>query len=102
MVEAVRGDPLYHNIVSARLGWDIMEWGQWLENQAGAFPVPLLIMQGNQDRIVNPAATIALAGRLSGNVTLKVWDGLYHELHNEPEREAVMQYMMSWVGRIAS
>ena len=66
MVEAVRGDPLYHNIVSARLGWDIMEWCRWLEDQAGAFPVPLLVMQGSDDRIVNPAATVALAGRLSG------------------------------------
>lgn len=101
MVEAVRGDPLYHNTTSARLGWDIISWEKWFESRRDAVALPLLFMLGAEDRIVDPAAAIALAGRLSGNVTLKVWDGLYHELHNEPEREAVMEYMTSWMGRIA-
>jgi len=72
------------------------------EDQRGAFPVPLLVMQGTADRIVDAAATIALAGRLSGKITLKTWDGLYHELHNEPEKEAVMEYIVSWMRRISA
>jgi alpha-beta hydrolase superfamily lysophospholipase len=97
MVEAVRADPLYHNTVSARLGWDIMEWGTWFESLEARSRLPLLVMVGTGDRIVDAQAAAAVAGRLSGKVTLKRWDGLFHELHNEPEREAVMQYVLDWV-----
>jgi alpha-beta hydrolase superfamily lysophospholipase len=97
MVDAVRADPLYHNTVSARLGWDIMEWGTWFESLAAESRLPLLVMVGTGDRIVDSAAAIAVAGRLSGKVTLKRWDGLFHELHNEPERDAVMKYVLDWV-----
>jgi alpha-beta hydrolase superfamily lysophospholipase len=102
MVELVRGDPLYHNTASARLGWDIMEWGRWFESLKAQSPLPLLVMVGTGDRIVDAAAAIAAAGRLSGKVTVKRWDGLFHELHNEPEREAVMKYILDWVRGIAA
>ena len=94
---AVRGDPLYHNIVSTRLGCDIMEWGPWFESQSGPFPLPLLMMSGSQDRIVDTSATSALAGRLTGDVTHKVWEGNYHELHNEPEREEILGFLAQWL-----
>lgn len=35
-------------------------------------------MQGTADRIVDAQAAVALAGRLSGDVTLKTWDGYCH------------------------
>jgi alpha-beta hydrolase superfamily lysophospholipase len=34
-------------------------------------------------------------------MTLKTYDGLYHEILNEPERDAVMDDMCSWLqGRV--
>ena len=96
---AVRGDPLYHNIVSARLGCDIMEWGDWLESQSGPFPLPLLVMSGSEDRIVDTSATTAFVGRLTGDVTHKLWEGNYHELHNEPEREEILGFLAQWLKR---
>jgi alpha-beta hydrolase superfamily lysophospholipase len=54
-------------------------------------------MAGTADRIVDPAATFALAGRLKGEVTVKRWEGLFHELHNEPEGQAVREYVLGWV-----
>jgi acylglycerol lipase len=94
--EAAGKDPLYHNKASAVLGADILQSRAWFQRVQGAFPLPLLIMQGTGDRIVDAQAAIGLAGRLSGNVTLKTWDGFYHELHNEPEKEQVIDHMISW------
>jgi alpha-beta hydrolase superfamily lysophospholipase len=102
VVEAARKDPLYHNKVSTRLGWDILEWGRWFDGQAGGFPVPLLIMRGTADRIVDAGAIAALAGRLTGDVTLKTWEGLFHELHNEPEKDEVITYVLEWMRRHAA
>jgi acylglycerol lipase len=99
VAEAAAGDPLYHNKVSTKLGWDTIAWGDWFDRQGGPFPLPLLVMIGSRDRIVDPAATTALVGRLTGDVTLKAWDGMYHELHNEPEKSEVLAYVVSWMRR---
>jgi alpha-beta hydrolase superfamily lysophospholipase len=32
-----------------------------------------------------------------GDVTSKFWEGLYHELHNEPEKAEVFQFMIEWL-----
>jgi alpha-beta hydrolase superfamily lysophospholipase len=62
-----------------------------------SFPVPLLIMQGTEDVHVDPAATIAFAKSLPGDVTLKVWEGMRHELHNELRRTEVVAFMRQWL-----
>ena len=29
--------------------------------------------------------------------TLKLWDGLYHEIHNEPQKQEVLEFMINWL-----
>jgi alpha-beta hydrolase superfamily lysophospholipase len=97
--EAARKDPQYHNLVSTRLGADLLQNIDWCAGQSGRFPLPLLIMQGTGDRLVDPQASLDFAGRLQGDITVKSWDGYYHELHNEPERNQVIDFMIEWVNR---
>ncbi len=99
VVEAARTDPQYHNLISTRFGWDLLQNMDWLASQAGRFPLPLLLMQGTADRVVDPQASLDLVARLQGDITLKTWDGFYHELHNEPERNQVIDFMVDWVNR---
>jgi len=54
-------------------------------------------MQGTGDRIVDPEATREFAQQVRGDCTLQLWDGLYHELHNEPEREEVLDAAFRWM-----
>jgi alpha-beta hydrolase superfamily lysophospholipase len=32
-------------------------------------------------------------------VDLKIWDGGYHELHNEPFNEEVFRFIMDWINK---
>jgi alpha-beta hydrolase superfamily lysophospholipase len=96
VIDAVHKDPYYHNKASFQFGWDLIHCGDWFTSVQGVFPLPLLIMQGTADRIVDAKATINFAGRLTGDITLKTWDGYYHELHNEPEKDAVIGLMVAW------
>jgi len=91
-------DPLVHPKISARLALDIFKYGQYSLDHAAEFPIPLLLMQGTADRIVNPRLTkmFANAAPLS-KITYKEWDGFYHELHNEPEKEQVLKTMLDWM-----
>jgi alpha-beta hydrolase superfamily lysophospholipase len=100
VVEAIRGDPLYHTRISARLAIGFLQsWAWFARWPGGPFPHPLLILQGTADRCVDPQATVALAARLSGDVTLKTWEGLYHELHNEPEKNEILSFIVAWMDK---
>ncbi len=101
VLEKVQADPMYHTRISARLGWGLIQSWDWFARQKGEFPAPLLIMQGTRDIVVDPAATKAFASRMTGDVTLKLWDGLYHELHNEPEKQTVLAFALDWMDKHA-
>ena len=89
-------DPMFHKTLSARIGIIQLDANEWIRAQT-SFPVPLLLMQGTGDRYVDPQATIAFARNLAGDVTLKVWDGLGHELHNELPRAEVLAFVRAWL-----
>jgi len=99
VIEWTRTDALYQdNGVSARLGTDFLAAGDWILSQT-RFPLPLLIMQGTDDQHVSAQKTIEFAKALSGDVTLKVWDRGRHELHNDLDREAVIDFVLVWLGK---
>lgn len=97
VLRRVQADPLYHKRISARLGLDFILTGRRVRAFHGMARIPLLLMQGTADAIVSPGATIGFARGLTGDVTLKTWDGMAHELHNEPEKEAVLSFARDWM-----
>lgn len=91
-------DPLVHPKISARLALDLINNGKFLIDNAADFPLPLLLMQGSGDYIVNPRLTKAFASAAPlSKITFKEWEGYYHELHNEPEKQQVIQFMTNWM-----
>ncbi|MFN8355012.1 MAG: alpha/beta hydrolase [Spirosomataceae bacterium] len=97
VVEAYQNDPLVHDRLSSETGIGILEWGDWLYNNAHTTPVPLLLLHGTKDRLTSPAASQHFFEQLKGDVTFRLWDGLYHELHNEPEQAEVLGYIAQWM-----
>ena len=97
VVEAYNNDPLVHSRISARLFISIYESGLWALDRAGEFSVPLLLMHGKADRITSSAASAEFAERAGKIATWRPWEGLYHEIHNEPEKAEVIQTMIGWM-----
>ena len=95
-IASTKRDPMFFKTLSARIAMEQLRTNHWILAQTG-FPLPLLIMQGTADRYVDPDVNIAFARRISGDITLKVWEGLGHELHNELKRNEVIQYARSWL-----
>lgn len=58
--------------------------------------VLLLLVHGTADRLTSPKGTQFFAHR-APNCTLKLWDGLYHEAHNEPERDEILAFPVNWL-----
>ena len=69
-----------------------------IERDAARIDVPLLIMHGEQDALASPEGSRWLYEHVSStDRTLKIYDGLYHEILNEPEREQVLADMDAWL-----
>lgn len=100
VVQAYLRDPLVHYNTSLGFGKAGLTAIDLCLVRAGEFPVPLLLMHGTADRIAYPSGSEYFAKSVreaGGDVTLKLWDGLYHELHNEPEKEEVFKFTIAWL-----
>ncbi len=97
VVEAYVADPLVHGRSSLGFGKGMLDMANWVKTHPQEFRVPLLIIQGSADQLVYPRGSQEFARLVPENVTYKLWNGLYHELHNEPEKEQVLQYLLGWM-----
>jgi len=60
--------------------------------------LPVLILIGSADRLVPVQGSRDLAASLGApDVTLTVYDGLYHEVFNEPEGDEVLGDLVAWL-----
>jgi len=97
VVAAYQRDPLVHNLLSAGAGMALLEGAGWLNQYTDEAPAPLLLMHGGDDKITSAPATREMAARLTGNSPHREWPDLYHEIHNEPEKEEVFSYTLAWI-----
>ena len=99
VVEAYVKDPLVHTgKTTARLAAEILGAMKRIPPEAARITLPILLIQGGADRLVDPAGARMLFKTVrSSDKTLKVYEGLYHEIFNEPEREQVLNDMEQWL-----
>ncbi|MEI6876684.1 MAG: lysophospholipase [Spirochaetota bacterium] len=97
IVKKYRDDPLMHDMISARLGLDLIESGQRIIMRAAEISLPLLLLQGSADRFVDPGATERFAAASGKNVTFQRFEGAYHELHNEPDKQVLFRMELDWM-----
>lgn len=97
VIEAYANDPLVHTKITPETALGMIDSGQHSLRTVGKLSVPLLLLHGDKDGITSHRATERFAAQASGDVTLKIWEGGYHELHNEPEKMEVLDYMHGWL-----
>jgi acylglycerol lipase len=96
VVNAYNTDPLVHRKISARSGMMVMNRGQWILENAIDNKNKMLIMIGSDEGIVNKES-VEKFYELCPSITYKVWPGLYHELHNEPEKDQIFDFSLKWL-----
>jgi alpha-beta hydrolase superfamily lysophospholipase len=97
VVKAYVEDPLVHNRISSRMGIGMLDLGLGLLKRAKELKVPVLLMCGSEDRLTSTAASREFANSAGPICTFKVWEGLYHEIHNEPEQDQVFTHIVDWM-----
>jgi len=99
VVQAYVGDPLVHKgKMTARLAAEMLQAMRTIGDQAARITLPILIVQGSADKLVNPAGARMLYDAVSSaDKEIKIYDGLYHEVFNEPEHDRVLRDVEIWL-----
>ncbi|KUO50268.1 MAG: lysophospholipase [Desulfitibacter sp. BRH_c19] len=97
VVDDYINDPLVHNRISMRLFITAHEAGNWALENANELTTPMLLMHGEDDQITSPDASKEFAEKAGDYCTFKIWEGLYHELHNELIKDKILKFMGDWL-----
>jgi len=99
VVRAYDEDPMvFHGKLPARTVAELAKVIGTFEKRVPELTLPLLVMVGTGDRLVPPAASAMVhAGASSTDKKLIEYEGLYHEILNEPEQDKVMDDLVAWL-----
>jgi acylglycerol lipase len=99
VVDAYNTDPLvFRTPIRARLGAEMLDAMDRVDKALPSMRMPLLVMQGTADGLVDPGCGPHVYERAgSPDKTLKMYDGLWHEIFNEPERDRVLADFTAWL-----
>jgi alpha-beta hydrolase superfamily lysophospholipase len=94
-------DPLnYRGKMPLGLIGAMIRGGRYTERHMGGIALPLLILHGSADQLVAADGSQRLyEAAASGDKSLKIYEGLYHEILNEPEKDLVVEDIGNWLDR---
>lgn len=100
VVDQFHRDPLvFHGRFPVRTGAEILHAADRVEGQMEAIRLPFLVLHGTGDAVADPEGSRLLYQRAgSTDKTLKLYDGLYHDLFHEPEKEQLTADVIEWLG----
>jgi alpha-beta hydrolase superfamily lysophospholipase len=98
-VQAYVDDPLVFNEnVPPECTASVMLAAQRAFAGAPSVTLPALLIHGGEDPIATPEGSQTMHDELgSADKTLRVYDGLYHEVFNEPEKDEVLADVVAWL-----
>jgi alpha-beta hydrolase superfamily lysophospholipase len=90
-------DPLVHDVATLAMAKYTLEAIPWAFKHAADWYLPVLIMHGEADQIAFVSGSREFARLIPDDCTLKIWPGLAHETHNDPEKAEVLAYVLGWM-----
>lgn len=102
IVQAYASDPLvHHGPIPARTVVELLDAMQGFLAQAPRLRLPSLVLHGTADSLVPVGATRPVYQALDAQKrTVKYYEGLFHEVFNEPERAQVLDDLQQWLARV--
>lgn len=92
-------DPLCRSRISLKLYYDAVVYGRKVMGKGFKMSRPTLVMHGTEDKITSFRSSELFVRNTGEFLTLKTWEGCYHELHNEPNNQEIFDYVISWINK---
>lgn len=101
VIEAVKKDVLNHSKMSVRLAYSMVINGLWCIEHAQQLKIPALLIHGDADEFTSVEGSRLFAERAPNQLlTYREWPGGFHELHNEPNKKEVMEFIALWLKKL--
>lgn len=94
-------DPLvYTGAIRVRTGCEILRVSAYLQQNLTKLKVPFLVLHGSSDAVTDPEGSKKLHEEASStDKTIKLYEGLLHDLLFEPERKIVTYDIIEWLNQ---
>ena len=98
VVAAYKADPLVYQAPPPPNFFRTMHQAAGVRERLCELSLPILVMHGSGDLLVPAQALREVVARVaSEDVTARLWPGLFHEIFNEPEQDAVLLTLVTWI-----
>jgi alpha-beta hydrolase superfamily lysophospholipase len=99
-VMKLENDPLRFNMVTPRFGMEVLKASKDALQSASNIVMPVILQQAGADNLVFPEKSKEFFDNLSSkDKTWYLYDGLYHRLHEEPEKDRVLGDLYGWLDK---
>jgi len=98
-VEAYKNDPFVHDKVSPNYSIVFIESGKSAIENAKQLNTPMLLMHGTDDKLTSYKGSEEFAKNAGNKVDLLLFEGGYHELHNDIIKNEVLEQIMVWINK---
>jgi len=98
-VKLYENDKLVHDKITPAMYFGTIEKAEYALQHASEFSLPLLIYHGKADQLTSPEGSKEFASKVKGDVTLKLFEGGYHETHHDKNKDALMRLLIDWLNK---
>lgn len=104
VVRKYRNDPLIHDKATVSFfNQFVIEGMAYLKNNLKSYDYDCLILHGKEDKIISYKSSENFYNNISSvNKQIKIYDNLYHEILNEPEKDEVIEDILLWIRNMLS
>jgi alpha-beta hydrolase superfamily lysophospholipase len=89
---------MFHGKARNLVAKTVLELSDFVWSKVSSWQVPTLLIHGDQDLSTDHKQSIALAAAIPAkDKTLRIYEGGYHELLNDLEKDKVEQELFDWI-----
>jgi len=100
LINETKDDRYSQRVISFRMFTEAKRSAAYVLGNAAAINVPVLLLHGTEDKVIDPAGTKELFRKISsGDKEIKFYDGLYHELLRETGRQEIIDHILDWIAK---
>ncbi|HEY2806456.1 MAG TPA: alpha/beta hydrolase [Gemmatimonadales bacterium] len=99
VVNEFRDDPRCHEVMTPRAYTEAMATQALLREEAAKIHTPLFVALAGADRIVSTPAAERFTHLLAGDVSVRSYEGMYHNILHEPDRDRVLDDLGPWLDK---
>ncbi len=98
VVQAYQEDSEVFKVLNVRWGMEYLNIQNWVKAHAAGIDLPILIIHGGEDLLCDPEGSQYLYDQISSvDKTLKIYPSYFHEIHNEPGHDKVIEDINNWI-----